>query len=47
MPIMLVSAHYLDDGDNNTLFFLIPVVVIVGLSYFFSLDLTCYWFNFR
>src|SRR4030081_1883359 len=29
----VVSAHYLDNGDNNTLFFLIPVVSVVGLSY--------------
>src|ERR1044071_3094433 len=30
----VVSAHYLDDGDNNTLFFLMPVTVVVALSYF-------------
>jgi sterol desaturase/sphingolipid hydroxylase (fatty acid hydroxylase superfamily) len=36
----VVSAHYLDNGDNNTLFFLMPVGVVVGLSYFFlRLDL--------
>jgi sterol desaturase/sphingolipid hydroxylase (fatty acid hydroxylase superfamily) len=36
----VVSAHYLDNGDNNTLFFLIPVVLVVGLSYLFlRLDL--------
>jgi hypothetical protein len=31
----IVSTHYLDNGDNNTLFFLIPVVLVVGLSYSF------------
>jgi hypothetical protein len=31
----VVSAHYLDNGDNNTLFFIMPVAVLVGLSYFF------------
>jgi sterol desaturase/sphingolipid hydroxylase (fatty acid hydroxylase superfamily) len=31
----VVSAHYLDGGDNNTLFFLMPVVLVVGLSYLF------------
>ena len=31
----VVSAHYLDNGDNNTLFFLIPVVLVVGFSYLF------------
>ena len=36
----IVSAHYLDNGDNNTLFSIMSVVVIVGLSYFFlRLDL--------
>ena len=36
----VVSAHYLDNGDNNTLFFLMPMGVVVGLSYFFlRLDL--------
>jgi len=36
----VVSTHYLDDGDNNTLFFLAPVAVVVGLSYLFlRLDL--------
>ena len=36
----VVSAGYLDNGDNNTLFFLIPVAVIVGVSYLFvRLDL--------
>jgi hypothetical protein len=31
----VVSTHCLDNGDNNTLFFLIPVAVIVSLSYLF------------
>jgi sterol desaturase/sphingolipid hydroxylase (fatty acid hydroxylase superfamily) len=31
----VVSTQYLDNGDNNTLFFLMPVAVVVGLSYFF------------
>ena len=31
----VVSTHYLDNGDNNTLFFLMPVAVIVSLSYLF------------
>ena len=31
----VVSTHYLDNGDNNTMFFLIPIAVIVSLSYFF------------
>ena len=31
----LVSNHYLDNGDDNTLFFLMPVAVVVGLSYLF------------
>ena len=36
----VVSTHYLDNGDNNTVFFLIPVGAIVSLSYFFlRLDL--------
>ena len=36
----VVSTQYLDNGDNNTLFFLAPVAVIVGLSYLFlRLDL--------
>lgn len=36
----VVSTHYLDNGNNNTLFFLLPVAVVVGLSYWFlRLDL--------
>ena len=36
----VVSTHYLDNGDNNTLFFLAPVALIVSLSYLFlRLDL--------
>jgi hypothetical protein len=36
----VVSTHYLDNGDNNTLFFLSPVAIVVGLSYLFlRLDL--------
>jgi sterol desaturase/sphingolipid hydroxylase (fatty acid hydroxylase superfamily) len=36
----VVSTHYLGNGDNNTLFFLVPVVLVVGLSYLFlRLDL--------
>ena len=36
----VISAHYLDNGDNNTLFFLMPVGVVVALGYFFlRLDL--------
>jgi sterol desaturase/sphingolipid hydroxylase (fatty acid hydroxylase superfamily) len=31
----VVSSHYLDAGDNNMLFFLMPVAGIVSLSYFF------------
>jgi sterol desaturase/sphingolipid hydroxylase (fatty acid hydroxylase superfamily) len=31
----VVSVRYLDGGDNNTLFFLMPVAFIVILSYFF------------
>jgi sterol desaturase/sphingolipid hydroxylase (fatty acid hydroxylase superfamily) len=30
----VVSSRYLDNGDNNTLFFVVPVAVVVGLSYF-------------
>ena len=26
----VVSNHYLDNGDDNTLFFLMPVAVVVG-----------------
>lgn len=29
----VVSIRYLDGGDNNTLFFLAPVAVVVGLGY--------------
>ena len=29
----VISARYLDNGDNNTLFFVLPVAVTVGLSY--------------
>jgi sterol desaturase/sphingolipid hydroxylase (fatty acid hydroxylase superfamily) len=29
----VVSNHYLDDGKNNTAFFLVPIVLVVGLSY--------------
>jgi sterol desaturase/sphingolipid hydroxylase (fatty acid hydroxylase superfamily) len=36
----VVSTQYLDNGDNNTLFFLMPVALIVSLSYLFlRLDL--------
>jgi sterol desaturase/sphingolipid hydroxylase (fatty acid hydroxylase superfamily) len=36
----VVSAGYLDNGDNNTLFFLMPGAVVVGISYLFvRLDL--------
>src|SRR5438874_4789325 len=36
----LVSTRYLDNGGNNTLFFVMPVAVVVGLSYLFlRLDL--------
>jgi sterol desaturase/sphingolipid hydroxylase (fatty acid hydroxylase superfamily) len=36
----VVSTRYLDNGDNNTLFFLMPVAIIVILSYLFlRLDL--------
>jgi sterol desaturase/sphingolipid hydroxylase (fatty acid hydroxylase superfamily) len=31
----VVSTHYLDDGQNNTLFFLVPIVLVVGLSCLF------------
>src|SRR5947207_11899725 len=31
----VVSARYLDNGDNNTLFFLMPIGAVVGVSYFF------------
>ena len=31
----VVSAHYLDNGDNNTLFFLTPIALLVGMSYIF------------
>src|SRR6266567_3325770 len=31
----VVSTQYLDNGDNNTLFFLLPVAVVVGMSYLF------------
>jgi sterol desaturase/sphingolipid hydroxylase (fatty acid hydroxylase superfamily) len=30
----VLSTKYLDNGDNNTLFFLMPVAVVVGMSYF-------------
>jgi hypothetical protein len=32
----VVSAHYLDNGDHNTLFFLMPVALVIGLSLFVS-----------
>jgi len=36
----VVSTHYLDNGDNNTLYFLTPVALVVSLSYLFlRLDL--------
>jgi sterol desaturase/sphingolipid hydroxylase (fatty acid hydroxylase superfamily) len=36
----VVSPRYLDDGENYTLFFLMPVALVVGLSYLFlRLDL--------
>ena len=36
----VISNHYIDNGDNNTLFFLMPVALVVGLSYLFlKLDL--------
>src|SRR5437588_13104454 len=31
----VVSADYLDNGANNTLFFLSPAALVVCLSYFF------------
>ena len=31
----MVSTHYLDNGDNNTPFFLIPVLAVVAISYLF------------
>src|SRR5436853_2099771 len=31
----VVSARYLDNGANNTLFFVMPVAVVLGLSYLF------------
>jgi len=31
----VVSTQYLDNGDNNTLFFLAPIALVVGLSYLF------------
>jgi len=31
----VVSTHYLDNGDNNTLFFVMPVAVVIGVSYWF------------
>lgn len=36
----VVSTHYLDNGENNTLFFMMPVAMVFGLSYLFlRLDL--------
>jgi len=36
----VISTQYLDNGDNNTLFFLMPVALVVSLSYLFlRLDL--------
>jgi sterol desaturase/sphingolipid hydroxylase (fatty acid hydroxylase superfamily) len=36
----VVSIRYLDGGDNNTLFFLVPIILVAGLSYLFlRLDL--------
>jgi|SRR5579864_8465477 len=36
----VISNRYLDNGDNNTLFFVMPVAVLVGLGYWFlRLDL--------
>src|ERR1700686_2720414 len=36
----LVSTHYLDNGDNNTLFFVMPVALVIGVTYsFLKLDL--------
>src|SRR6266480_5127591 len=31
----VVSVHYLDNGENNTLFFLTPIALVVSLSYWF------------
>ena len=31
----VISTRYLDNGDNNTLFFLMPIALVVGLSYWF------------
>src|SRR5947199_1646174 len=31
----VISDRYLDNGDNNTLYFLFPVAVVVGMSYAF------------
>jgi hypothetical protein len=31
----VVSTHYLDNGDNNTVFFLFPVALVAGMSYLF------------
>src|SRR5437764_2600035 len=31
----VVSTYYVDNGANNTLFFLLPVVLVVSLSYLF------------
>jgi sterol desaturase/sphingolipid hydroxylase (fatty acid hydroxylase superfamily) len=31
----VVSAQYLDNGANNTLYFLFPVALLIGLSYLF------------
>ena len=36
----VVSRYYLDNGDNNTLYFIAPVAVVISLSYLFlRLDL--------
>ena len=36
----VISTYYLDNGANNTLFFLIPLAVVISLSYLFlRLDL--------
>lgn len=29
----MVSTRYVDDGDQNTLFFVMPIFLLVGLSY--------------
>ena len=29
----MVSPRYMDNGDNNTLFFVMPIFLFVGLSY--------------